>query len=95
MGWWLAAADGAIDFAGGTVVHVNAGVSALIMAIMLGKRSDYRPGKPMSPHNITFVFMGAAFLWLGWFGFNAGSGLAADGLDAPFLQPIWQHALLR
>jgi len=80
-GGWLQQM-GAIDFAGGTVVHINAGVSALIMAIMLGKRSDYKPGKPISPHNITFVFMGAAFLWLGWFGFNAGSGLAADGLDA-------------
>ena len=73
---------GAIDFAGGTVVHINAGVSALVMAIMLGKRKDYKPGRPTTPHNITFVFMGAALLWLGWFGFNAGSGLAADGLAA-------------
>ncbi len=71
---------GALDFAGGTVVHVNAGISALIMALMLGKRSDYKPGRPTMPHNIPFVFMGAAFLWIGWFGFNAGSGLAADGL---------------
>lgn len=73
---------GAIDFAGGTVVHINAGVSALIMAIMLGKRDDYRVGHPIIPHNVTFVFMGTSFLWLGWFGFNAGSGLAADGLAA-------------
>lgn len=73
---------GAIDFAGGTVVHINAGISALIMALMLGKRKDYKPGHPTTPHNITFVFMGASFLWLGWFGFNAGSGLCADGLAA-------------
>ena len=73
---------GAIDFAGGTVVHINAGISALIMAIMLGKRTDYRIGHPITPHNVTFVFMGTSFLWLGWFGFNAGSGLCADGLAA-------------
>ena len=73
---------GAIDFAGGTVVHINAGISALIMALMVGKRSDYKAGHPMTPHNVTFVFMGTAFLWLGWFGFNAGSGLCADGLAA-------------
>ncbi|MDO4160522.1 MAG: ammonium transporter [Prevotellaceae bacterium] len=73
---------GAIDFAGGTVVHINAGVSALIMALMIGKREDYRVGHPITPHNITFVFLGTSFLWLGWFGFNAGSGLAADGLAA-------------
>ncbi len=73
---------GAIDFAGGTVVHINAGISALVMALMVGKRSDYRVGHPMTPHNVTFVFMGTAFLWLGWFGFNAGSGLCADGLAA-------------
>ncbi|MDR1003854.1 MAG: ammonium transporter [Prevotellaceae bacterium] len=72
----------AIDFAGGTVVHINAGISALVMAIMLGKREDYKIGLPITPHNIPYVFMGAAFLWLGWFGFNAGSGLAADGLAA-------------
>ena len=73
---------GAIDFAGGTVVHINAGVSALVMALLVGKRDDYRVGHPILPHNITFVFMGTSFLWLGWFGFNAGSGLAADGLAA-------------
>ncbi len=73
---------GAIDFAGGTVVHINAGISALVMALMVGRRSDYKAGHPMMPHNVTFVFMGTAFLWLGWFGFNAGSGLCADGLAA-------------
>lgn len=73
---------GAIDFAGGTVVHINAGISALVMAIMIGKREDFRVGRPITPHNITFVFLGTSFLWLGWFGFNAGSGLAADGLAA-------------
>ena len=73
---------GAIDFAGGTVVHINAGVSALVMALLIGKREDYRVGHPITPHNIMFVFLGTSFLWLGWFGFNAGSGLAADGLDA-------------
>ena len=70
---------GAIDFAGGTVVHINAGISALVMAIMLGKREDYRIGHPITPHNITFVFMGTSFLWLGWL---MGGGLAADGLAA-------------
>lgn len=78
-GGWLASL-GAIDFAGGTVVHINAGVSALIMALLIGKRKGYKPNRPVTPHNIPFVFIGAAMLWLGWFGFNAGSGLAADGL---------------
>ena len=74
---------GAIDFAGGTVVHINAGVSALVMALMLGRRKGFRTiGHPVSPHNIPFVVLGTALLWLGWFGFNAGSGLAADGLAA-------------
>lgn len=74
---------GAIDFAGGTVVHINAGVSALVMAIMLGRRKGYRTiGHPVNPHNIPFVVLGTALLWLGWFGFNSGSGLAADGLAA-------------
>ena len=73
---------GALDFAGGTVVHINAGVSALVMALMMGKREDYKAGHPIAPHNITYVFLGMSFLWLGWFGFNAGSGLAADGLAA-------------
>jgi Amt family ammonium transporter len=80
-GGWLQQM-GALDFAGGTVVHINAGISALVMALMLGRRSDYRPGKPIPATNVTYVFLGAIFLWLGWFGFNAGSGLTADGLDA-------------
>lgn len=70
---------GALDFAGGTVVHINAGIAAIVMAIMLGKRRDYK-GHAIPPHNITYVVIGAAMLWVGWFGFNAGSGLAADGL---------------
>lgn len=81
-GGWLQQM-GAIDFAGGTVVHINAGISALVMAIMLGRRKGYRTtGHPITPHNIPFVVMGTALLWLGWIGFNAGSGLAADGLAA-------------
>ena len=77
---WLAQM-GALDFAGGTVVHINAGIAALVMAVMLGKRHDYQ-GHAVPPHNIPFVAIGAALLWFGWFGFNAGSGLAADGLAA-------------
>ncbi|MDR3058790.1 MAG: ammonia channel protein, partial [Prevotella sp.] len=70
-GGWLMEM-GAIDFAGGTVVHINAGISALVMAIMLGRRKGYRTiGHPFTPHNIPFVFIGTALLWLGWFGFNA------------------------
>ncbi|MFA7043698.1 MAG: ammonium transporter [Bacteroidales bacterium] len=72
---------GALDFAGGTVVHINAGIAAIVMALMLGKRRDYK-GHAIPPHNITLVVIGAALLWFGWFGFNAGSGLAADGLAA-------------
>src|SRR5690606_32866187 len=73
---------GAIDFAGGTVVHINAGISALVMAILLGKRSGWnvKGASPITPHNIPFVVIGTALLWLGWLGFNGGSGLAADGL---------------
>ena len=78
-GWLFAL--GALDFAGGTVVHVNAGVAAIVTAIMLGKRRDYK-GHAIPPHNITYVVIGASMLWVGWFGFNAGSGLAADGLAA-------------
>jgi Amt family ammonium transporter len=74
---------GALDFAGGTVVHINAGISALVMCILLGRRNGYKTmGHPITPHNIPFVVLGTALLWLGWFGFNAGSGLAADGLAA-------------
>lgn len=70
---------GALDFAGGTVVHINAGIAALVMALMVGKRTNYQ-GVPTTPHNIPMVAIGAALLWFGWFGFNAGSGLAADSL---------------
>jgi len=73
---------GALDFAGGLVVHISAGTSALVMAILIGGRKDYKPGHPTGTNSVPFVFMGAAFLWLGWMGFNAGSGLAADGLAA-------------
>ena len=70
---------GALDFAGGTVVHISSGISALVAALMFGKRVGY--GKEhMPPHNLPFSVIGAALLWVGWFGFNAGSALAADGL---------------
>jgi Amt family ammonium transporter len=72
---------GIIDFAGGTVVHINAGVAALVAAIVLGPRKGY-PTTPMPPHNLTLTVIGAAMLWVGWFGFNAGSELAADGMAA-------------
>jgi ammonium transporter, Amt family len=69
---------GALDFAGGTVVHINAGVAGLVACIVLGKRVGYGNDN-MSPHNLAFAMIGAALLWVGWFGFNAGSALAADG----------------
>ena len=74
------AADGinALDFAGGTAIHVNAGAAALAAAIMYGKRKGYGI-EPMEPHNVTYVVLGAGILWFGWFGFNAGSALAANG----------------
>jgi ammonium transporter, Amt family len=79
-GGWIGAM-GAIDFAGGTVVHINAGVAGLVAAIVLGKRRGY--GKlAMPPHNLTFTLTGAALLWAGWFGFNAGSAVAANGSAA-------------
>ncbi len=77
---WLAAL-GALDFAGGIVVHVSSGISALVLAIMLGKRLGYNH-KPIRPHNLPFTVLGGALLWFGWFGFNAGSSLAANGLAA-------------
>lgn len=82
---WVWSADGwlfkmgALDFAGGTVVHINAGIAALVMTLMIGSRRNYN-NHPTAPHNIPLVVIGAALLWFGWFGFNAGSGLAADGL---------------
>jgi Amt family ammonium transporter len=69
---------GLMDFAGGTVVHLNAGVAALVSALVLGRRRGF-PDTPMPPHNMTMVVTGACMLWCGWFGFNAGSALAADG----------------
>jgi len=79
-GGWLSKM-GALDFAGGTVVHVNAGVAALVAAIVVGKRSDY-PSSSVLPHNVPFTLLGAGVLWFGWFGFNAGSAVAANGIAA-------------
>ena len=82
---------GAIDFAGGSVVHINAGIAGLVCAIVLGKRVGY--GKEsMAPHNLVLTMIGASLLWGGWFGFNAGSNLEANGLTGqvvltPSLQP--------
>jgi Amt family ammonium transporter len=70
---------GVLDFAGGTVVHINAGVAGLVCALVLGKREGYGTAN-MAPHNLVYSVIGAALLWVGWFGFNAGSELAADGL---------------
>ena len=70
---------GVLDFAGGTVVHINAGVAGLVAAVMLGKRKGY-PTTAMPPNNLGYTLMGASMLWVGWFGFNAGSQLAADGV---------------
>ena len=72
---------GALDFAGGTVVHVNAGVAALVAALLVGRRRDYK-SKALVPHNVPFTLLGAGLLWFGWFGFNAGSALAANGIAA-------------
>ncbi len=71
---------GVLDFAGGTVVHINAGIAALVACILVGKRTGY-PKVPMPPHNLTMTVTGAGMLWVGWFGFNAGSELAADGVS--------------
>ena len=80
-GGWLAKL-GAIDFAGGTVVHICAGVSAMALALVLGPRKGYTERQPMEPANIPMVALGAALLWFGWFGFNAGSALTSGGLAA-------------
>jgi len=69
---------GVLDFAGGTVVHINAGIAGLVACLVLGKRKGY-PTTPMAPHNLGLTLVGAAMLWIGWFGFNAGSSLAANG----------------
>lgn len=78
MGGWLRNL-GALDFAGGTVVHINAGIAALVTALILGKRVNLDKNVP-TPHNMPFVVLGTGLLWFGWFGFNAGSALAANGL---------------
>ena len=78
-GGWLVN-TGALDFAGGTVVHVNAGISALALVLVLGPRKGFKERVPMEPNNIPMVVLGAALLWFGWFGFNAGSALTAGGL---------------
>ena len=69
---------GVLDFAGGTVVHINAGIAALVAAIMIGKRQGYGE-VPLPPHSLTITVIGASMRWIGWFGFNAGSAVAADG----------------
>ncbi len=79
-GGWLAKM-GFIDFAGGVVVHLSAGIAALVMCILLGKRKGY-PHQPMTPHNIPMVYLGLTLLWFGWFGFNGGSALAANSVAA-------------
>src|SRR3954449_10362327 len=83
---------GALDFAGGTVVHVNAGVAALVAAVAVGRRRDY-PSSGLVPHNVPFTLLGAGLLWFGWFGFNAGSALAANqsaalAFTTTFLAPM-------
>ena len=90
-GGWLGT-RGVLDFAGGTVVHVNAGVAALVAALVLGARKDYGR-QAILPHNVPFVLLGAGLLWFGWFGFNGGSALAANGTAAlafanTFLAPM-------
>ena len=80
-GWLGDYRGGALDFAGGTVVHISSGVSALVAAIVIGKRRGY-PTEHASPHNLGYTLLGCALLWFGWFGFNAGSELAADGVAA-------------
>jgi ammonium transporter, Amt family len=90
-GGWLSKL-GALDFAGGTVVHVNAGVAALVAAIVVGKRKDY-PSTSLLPHNVPFTLLGAGLLWFGWFGFNAGSALTASpsaalAFTTTFLAPM-------
>ena len=80
VGGWLRNM-GALDFAGGTVVHISSGAAALVAALVIGKRTGYAR-EPMPPHNLPFTVAGAGLLWFGWFGFNAGSALAANGLAA-------------
>ncbi len=81
VGGWIANDLAAIDFAGGTAVHINAGAAALALVLVIGKRRGW-PREPMRPHNLTLVMLGAGLLWFGWFGFNAGSALGANGTAA-------------
>jgi Amt family ammonium transporter len=78
-GGWIATKLKAIDFAGGTAVHINAGVAGLVLALILGKRLGW-PATPMRPHNLPFVMLGAGLLWFGWYGFNAGSAVGSNGI---------------
>lgn len=87
-GGWLRRL-GALDFAGGTVVHISAGTTAVVLALFLGPRRDFKR-MPNVPHNVPFALLGAGLLWFGWFGFNAGSALAADGIAANAL--VTTHA---
>jgi Amt family ammonium transporter len=83
VGGWLRE-YGALDFAGGTVVHITAGIAALVAAMMLGKRIGFG-SRSLEPHNLTYTVLGAGLLWFGWFGFNGGSALGANGLAASAL----------
>ncbi|WP_132427499.1 ammonium transporter [Pseudonocardia endophytica] len=78
-GGWIANQLAAVDFAGGTAVHINSGAAALALCLVLGKRRGW-PREPMRPHNLTLVMLGSGLLWFGWFGFNAGSAVASDGV---------------
>jgi len=80
-GGWIAESVGALDFAGGTVVHINSAAAALAAALVLGRRKGYL-SEPMAPHNLPMTVLGAALLWFGWFGFNSGSALSSSGLAA-------------
>lgn len=80
-GGWLGDRNGVIDFAGGTAVHINAGVAGLALCLVLGKRVGFKKD-PMRPHSLPLVMLGSGLLWFGWFGFNAGSALAANGVAA-------------
>jgi ammonium transporter, Amt family len=83
---WLGAM-GALDFAGGNVVHISSGVSAVVAVLVLGPRRTYKT-QPSAPHNVPFVMLGIGMLWLGWFGFNGGSGLSAKGAVVPFVNTM-------
>jgi ammonium transporter, Amt family len=80
IGGWIGQGLGVIDFAGGTAVHINAGAAALALALVLGKRKGFGKDPSHRPHNLPFVMLGAGLLWFGWFGFNAGSALGANGI---------------